>query len=122
MQQALPKNTPTLPALATKNWTCPDNVFCSKNTCKSFIHCYTEPCFHNYTDHVPIISILELETPKLTIVPKHNLRETDWTRFNAYVKKSTEWQEASVSNDLLVDKGPGKKQGNIETLTFEEQT
>ena len=70
MQQALPKNMPTLQVLASKNWTCPDNVFCSENTCQSFIHCYTEPCFRDCTDHVPIISILELETPKLTVVPK----------------------------------------------------
>jgi hypothetical protein len=43
MQQALPKDMPTLQALATKNWTRPDNVFCSENMCQSFIHCYTEP-------------------------------------------------------------------------------
>ena len=82
MQQALPKNMPTLQSLATKNWTCPDNVFCSENTCQSFIHCYTEPHLRDCTDHVPILSVLELETPKLDITPKHNFRETDWKKLN----------------------------------------
>ena len=43
LQQALPKNIPTLQSLVTKNWTHPDNVFCTENTCQSFINCYTEP-------------------------------------------------------------------------------
>ena len=43
MAVALPKNIPTLQAFTTKNWTCPDNVFCTENTANSLIHCYTDP-------------------------------------------------------------------------------
>ena len=43
MIMALPKDTPTLEALATKNWTRPDNVFCTDNTAEHLIHCYTDP-------------------------------------------------------------------------------
>jgi hypothetical protein len=82
MQQALLKNMPTLQVLATKNWTRPDNVFCSENMCQSFTHCYTELNLRDGTDHIPIISILDLETPKLVVVPKRNFRETDWKKFN----------------------------------------
>jgi hypothetical protein len=82
MQQALPKNIPTLQSLATKNWTRPDNMFCTDNTCQSFTHCYTEPGLQDWTDHVPIFSILELETPKIIPETKRNVRETDWKDFN----------------------------------------
>ena len=87
MQQALPKDMPTLQYLATKNWTRPDNVFCTENTCQAFIHCYTEPKYRDCTDHVPILSILELETPKIKPQSKHNFCQMDWKEFNEVLER-----------------------------------
>lgn len=117
MQQALPKNMPTLQALASKNWTCPNNVFCSENMCQSFIHCYTEPRFRDCTDHVPIISILELETPKLTVVPKQNFRETDWKKFNEVLTQ--ELNEYPTNTPIITNQDFQK---SVEDLTRAIQT
>jgi hypothetical protein len=76
MQQALPKN-----------WTHPDNVFCTENMCQSFTHCYTDPSLRDCTDHVPILSTLELETPKIVPIAKHNFHETDWKEFDETLKR-----------------------------------
>lgn len=60
----LPKNIPILQAFATKNWTYPDNVFCTKNMANSLIHCYTDSSHQGpHTDHVPIPTVLDLEIP-----------------------------------------------------------
>jgi hypothetical protein len=87
MQQALPKDMPTLQSLATKNWTCPDNMFCTENTWQFFTHCYTEPKFCDCTDHVPILSMLELETPKVKPESKCNYHNMDWKEFNEVLER-----------------------------------
>ncbi|KAF9239978.1 hypothetical protein BU15DRAFT_46082 [Melanogaster broomeanus] len=80
----LPKNTPTLEALATKNWTCSDNVFCTDHTAQLFNQCYTEPSWRGpKIDHVPILSILELDAPKVTAIQSKNFRDIDWAKFQS---------------------------------------
>ncbi|KAF8835617.1 DNase I-like protein, partial [Paxillus ammoniavirescens] len=59
MAMALPKDMPTLEALATKNWTRPDNVFCSTNATESVGNQPTIPYFYyahctlHFTSHLP---------------------------------------------------------------------
>ncbi|KAF9232836.1 hypothetical protein BU15DRAFT_32134, partial [Melanogaster broomeanus] len=78
----LPKNMPTLEALATKNWTRPDNVFCTDNTAELFINCYTEPKLCGpRTDHVPILSIIEMEALKVEDKQTRNYHDVDWKEF-----------------------------------------
>ena len=57
MQMVLPKDIPTLEALATKNWTHPDNIFCSMNMVDKIVYCTTDPRLRGPgTDHVPILT------------------------------------------------------------------
>ena len=44
MVMILPKDIPTLEAKATKNWTHPDNVFCSTGAEGLVVSCDTNPC------------------------------------------------------------------------------
>ncbi|KAJ8579808.1 hypothetical protein M405DRAFT_855106 [Rhizopogon salebrosus TDB-379] len=72
----LPKGLPTLQSTSSKNWTRPDNVFCTDHTSDSFLSCTTNPALHGpATDHVPILSIIDLEIPHTTTEIKHNFRE-----------------------------------------------
>ena len=43
MYMALPKDIPTLESMSTKNWTRPDNVFCSTGLADSVICCTMSP-------------------------------------------------------------------------------
>ena len=43
MMMALPKDIPTLESMATKNWTRPDNVFCTPGLMDKLIFFVTEP-------------------------------------------------------------------------------
>ena len=83
MQMALPKNRPTLQSTSTGNWTRPDNVFCTDHTLNVITQCDTKPrrrppC----TDHVPILTTLELEVPTATHEASRNFKGVDWEEFN----------------------------------------
>ena len=87
LRMALPPNIPTLQALSTGNWTCPDNVWCANHTSDLFIQCDTNPGLRGpNTDHLPILSILDLpptcNTPKST----RNFHTTDWKDFTDHLK------------------------------------
>ena len=73
MGMALPANIPTLQALSTGNWTRPDNVWCTNHTTDLFIQCDTDPGKHGpNTDHLPILSILNLTTAHNAPKPTRN--------------------------------------------------
>ena len=83
LSQALPKDKPTLQSSSSQNWTRPDNVFCTDHTLSSFIVCDTAPRLRApKTDHVPILSILDLEIPRATTTTAYNYREVDWDKLN----------------------------------------
>jgi len=84
MLLALPKDLPTLQSTSTGNWTRPDNVFCTAHTVDLISLCDTKPrrrppC----TDHIPILTKLELEVPRTSQTVTRNFRETDWKEFRA---------------------------------------
>ena len=82
MKMALPKDIPTLEALCTKNYTRPDNVFCSSSLADSFLECNTHPeARPPHTNHLPIISILDIKLPMSIPAPKRNFRKTNWKDF-----------------------------------------
>ena len=84
MVMALPKDIPTLEAMATKNWTWPDNVFCSANTESLLVSCMTDPRLRGPgTNHVPILTMLEFPVEHITAPPTYNFRLTDWGEFRA---------------------------------------
>ena len=69
-------------ASSTKNYTRVDNVFCLTNLLDCFVSCDTYPHWHpQKTDHLLIISILEIEPEKTIQVKKYNFRATDWVEF-----------------------------------------
>ncbi|KAG2115043.1 hypothetical protein DEU56DRAFT_690882, partial [Suillus clintonianus] len=79
---ALPKDKPTLQSTSSGNWTRPDNVFCTAHTLDSFSTCNTAPrrrppC----TDHVPILSTLDLKIPRSSTSTSFNFRDVDWDTF-----------------------------------------
>ena len=83
MVMALLKDNPTLEASATKNWTHPDNFFCTETTIGSLTHCFTDPTHHGpCTDHVPILMTLELQLPQANNRPTRNFNDVDWKKFN----------------------------------------
>ena len=79
MQMALPKGRPTLQSTSSGNWTRPDNFFCTTHTLDMITSCDTKlrrrpPC----TDHVPILSTLELNIPRSANNANCNYRDVDW--------------------------------------------
>ena len=60
MVMVLPKDIPTLESMSTKNWTRPDNTFCSSNLEEKIVYCTTNPRLQGpSTDHVPILMAVE---------------------------------------------------------------
>lgn len=79
MGMVLPPGMPTLEATGTKNYTRPDNVFCDRNFTDSFISCTTDPEKRPpTTDHLPIISTIDMIPPLIKDKPRFNYRATDW--------------------------------------------
>ena len=87
MKMALPKDVPTLEAKATKNLTCPDNVFCSTGLLEHFVTCNTEPAWWPIkTDHFPIISIIDITPSSKDFTPQPIYKETEWNDFRESLK------------------------------------
>jgi len=79
---ALPLGIPTLQALSTGNWTRPDNVWCSSHTTDLFTKCDTNPGLRGpNTDHLPILSVLDLPPTRNTPKPYRSFHATDWKEF-----------------------------------------
>jgi len=73
MTQALPKDVPTLQSSSTRNWTCPDNVFCMEHTSQSLLECNMAPERHGpKTDHLPILTTLDMSLTALSDSPLWN--------------------------------------------------
>ncbi|KAG2032055.1 hypothetical protein BDR03DRAFT_821072, partial [Suillus americanus] len=71
----------------TKNWTRPDNIFGTEHITDALIECTMNPSQRGpCTDHLPIITIIELKTPKMDKTPQCNWRNVDWTDFNDKLK------------------------------------
>ena len=88
LTQLLPKDIPTLQSTSSRNWTRPDNVFATEHTCLSLISCNTNPEGRGpNTDHVPIITVLDMSTLESSNTPSWNYRAVDWQQFNATLNK-----------------------------------
>jgi len=79
MKMALPAFILTLRSHSTKNHTRVDNVFCSEELLNAIIKCKTDDAAHPVrTDHYPIITQLDIHTPKATWAARRNFRLADW--------------------------------------------
>ena len=82
MVMLLPKGIPTLQSMATKNWTRVDNVFTMHNMEQLVVICNTDPRQRGpSTDHVPVLTTLDLEVPATVAMSHRNYRATDWSKF-----------------------------------------
>ncbi|KAF8580748.1 hypothetical protein K439DRAFT_1300029, partial [Ramaria rubella] len=83
----LPKHIPTLCAMSTGNFTCPDNVFISSELADSVLQCTTIPEDRPArTDHFPISTILDIPLAAQHDPPLFNFRDTDWEKFRTKLK------------------------------------
>ncbi|KAF8587563.1 hypothetical protein K439DRAFT_1317937, partial [Ramaria rubella] len=78
----LPKNIPILQASNSKNYTCPDNIFCKALIQKHFTRCSTAPELRPpCTNHLPIHCTIDLPPTPSVPPPRHNYCGTDWAEF-----------------------------------------
>ena len=78
MVMALPAGLPTLEAMATKNRTRVDNMFCDDRTLEQILVCKTREDWRPVkTDHFPVLTTLQMSTQRGTFSPR-----PDWKEFN----------------------------------------
>ena len=82
MVMVLLKDIPTLQSLATKNWTHMDNVFVTANTEELVVVCDMDPRRQGLgTEHMPILTTLDISMPKKDEGVHINFREADWDKY-----------------------------------------
>lgn len=88
MVQALPKDIPTLQSSSMCNWTRLDNVFCTEHTSKLLVSCNMALDKHGpRTDHVLILTTLDMSLQVSADNPSWNYRSIDWDEFNSALSK-----------------------------------
>ena len=94
LNMALPKDVPTLEFMGvSKNWTRPDNVFCSQNAMGVLVKCTTVPSQRGAgTDHVPIDTVISLPVTHTSPTTSYNFRATDWDDFDEDLQQRLEAQ------------------------------
>ena len=105
LYMALPKKIPTLRAMATGNYTRPDNVFVSLKLQGRIIECKTVPEDQPpKTDHLPIDTIIETRTNIITEKKKRDFKKVDWEKFrdslNGKIREDIETTPIRNSADL----------------------
>ena len=79
---ALEKYTPTLRAMNSGNYTRTDNVFITDDFRDRILQCKTFPELRPpKTDHIPILTSLDIDRHLETNTPKFNFRKVDWKDF-----------------------------------------
>ena len=87
MSQALSKDIPTLHSSSTGDWTQPDNVFCTEHTLDLLTLCNTDPDNRGpNTDHLPVLTKLDMSLAAAPVLPTQNYREVDWKKLNVKLK------------------------------------
>ncbi|KAJ6584408.1 hypothetical protein B0H19DRAFT_862146, partial [Mycena capillaripes] len=85
---ALPQDIPTLHHFRTKNFSRPDNVFCSPALLPAYISCTTAPEWKpESTDHFPIIQVLDVQHAVTDHQPVPMYRKTDWSDYRGALMK-----------------------------------
>ena len=83
MVMPLPKGIPMLQSMVTKNWTRVDNVFAMHHTEHLMVACNTDPRQRAPgTDHVPVLTTLDLEILAAAAISRRNFRAADWSKFH----------------------------------------
>ncbi|KAH9064434.1 hypothetical protein EDB87DRAFT_1551013, partial [Lactarius vividus] len=84
---ALPSGIPTHIHNVTKKWTRLDNIFATEHTVETISTCNTVPAEQGInTDHLPIVTVLDLDLSKAPPKTTRNFKEVDWKRFTNMLK------------------------------------
>ena len=98
MQMTLPEGIPTLEAKHTKNYTQPDNVFCSQDLAEQILYCTTVPR-RTTSDHLPIFTAFDMNIARTDPVPKHNFWMVEWVDFgNALEQKTKQIARSKITS------------------------
>ena len=82
LQMLLPKNIPTLCGMTTQKFTCLDNVLVSSSLQAHILECKTSPeTCPPRTDHIPIITTLNMNLGRQEETCKPNFKSANWTKF-----------------------------------------
>ena len=82
MDMALAKGTPTHQHNVTKKWSRLDQVFMTEQTLETVIVCDTIPEERGInTDHLPIITVIDVELTKAPTQATRNFKDVDWKKF-----------------------------------------
>jgi hypothetical protein len=91
MKMALPPGIPTLEAMASKNRTRVDNVYCDERTLALVDMCDTRKDWRPVkTDHFPIITHVRLMVERGAERPRFDYCLVDWAEFNKDLKTRLE--------------------------------
>ena len=83
LEMVLPKGTPTLEARHGGRWTRPDNVWRNADTPSTVLSCDIQDGLRpTNTDHLPIITILDLSYYQPPTTSRFNFRTVNWTEFD----------------------------------------
>jgi len=88
LQMLLPKNIPNLCAMETRNFTQLDNVLAYSSLQEHVLECKTSPetCTPR-TDHIPIITTLDMNLGRQEEMLKPNFKSTNWPKFQKELTK-----------------------------------
>ena len=82
MDIALAKGTPTHCHNVTKKWSRLDQVFATEHTLDAINICNTIPEEHGLnTDHIPIVTVIDVELTKAPTRIARNFKDVDWEKF-----------------------------------------
>jgi hypothetical protein len=101
LEMALLCNIPTLEACNTGNWTHPDNVWCCMDLPSPFITCNVDASLHPvYTDHLPIVSTIDLAyMPKMHMV-QFNYKTIDWEKYKKQLEENLKSHDTILTNPI----------------------
>ena len=91
LKMALPKNIPTLEARHGGRWTRPDNIWRNTNSESKILACEVQGNLRPInTDHLPIITTLDLSFYPTNPDMRFNFKQADWDKFENMVKDKME--------------------------------
>ena len=88
LEQALPKDTPTLQARNGGRWTRPDNVWRNAESPSTIITCDVQSnLLPTKTDHLPIVTILDLQYHPITTPRRFNFKRANWEKYEEILEE-----------------------------------
>ena len=120
LDMALPAGIPTHHHFVTKKWSRLDQVFVTENTTDILISCEAKVNDKGLnTDHIPIVTRLDVKVGKTPETKTNNYRNVDWEKFRESLKASL--QEFGVPSRIK-DQAALNRECERLTLALQETT